>query len=76
MLLYFILDRLNKKKSYWQNKQYSEQDKAAEILNDLYNNQLLTNDLNLTETFKKRYIKHISKSQDHLYKHGMYLSGT
>ena len=76
VLLYFILNKLNKKKSFWQNKQYSEQDKAAEILSDLYNNQLLTNDLNLTNNFRKRYISHVSKGQDYLYKHGMYLSGT
>lgn len=76
ILIYFIQSALNKRIAYWTNKHYDWQDKSLENVADNYSNNQLSQDLDLTETMRTKYIKNITTSESLKYKFGMLTSVT
>lgn len=65
VIIYFTQNYFNKRIGYWQDKYYDEQDKSLEKLTDSVGNHDLTKDLDLTDTMRKKYLKHLDKAQNH-----------
>ena len=76
IVLYFVLDFINKKIGYLTNKHYAWQDKSLECLSDSYTNQQLSQDLNLIENLKHKYLNNLEQSQKYKIKYGKLYSVT